>query len=68
MERIIRITEIQEILGVSSSQLWRMEKEDRLPARVKISKRAVGWRKSDIEEWIANRPDAEIARSKTSLK
>ncbi|WP_138430918.1 helix-turn-helix transcriptional regulator [Fodinibius saliphilus] len=68
MDRIIRPSELQDILGVTSSTLWRMEKEGRLPARIKISERAVGWRKSDIEEWIANRPDADITRSKTALK
>lgn len=68
MERIIRPVELQDILGVTASTIWRMERDGRLPARIKISKRAVGWRESDIEEWIQNRPEAEIARYQNSSK
>jgi len=57
--RIIRKPELAKILSVSEQTLWRMEKQGELPARIKISKRTVGWRESEIEEWLNNRPTVE---------
>lgn len=57
--RIIRPTELAEMLSVSRVTLWRMEKEGRLPRRRKIAARAVGWLESDIKEWLEERPFVE---------
>lgn len=49
---IIRPAELARILSVSRATLWRMEKRGVLPPKITISKRAVGWKQSDIEAWI----------------
>lgn len=54
--RIIRKPELAKMLSVSKQTLWRMEKRGELPSRIQISKRTVGWRESDIKEWLNNRP------------
>jgi len=56
MKKIIRPKDLCEILSVSRTTLWRMEKEDCLPNRRQFSKRSVGWLESDIEEWMKSRP------------
>lgn len=53
--KIIRPTELSELLSLSLVSIWRMEKRGELPPRIKISKRAVGWRESDIEAWLNER-------------
>ncbi len=59
--RIIRANELAELLSVSITTIFRMYKNGDLPPKVKISKRAVGWTESDIEEWIQERTiDKEI--------
>lgn len=57
--KIIRPTELAEMLSISKVTLWRMEKNGELPPRKKISERAVGWLESDIAEWLENRPLAD---------
>ncbi|MBP3193786.1 helix-turn-helix transcriptional regulator [Natronogracilivirga saccharolytica] len=49
---IIRPNELCKMLAVSRSTLWRMENVGRLPDRVKIGPRTVGWYNTDIEEWL----------------
>lgn len=55
LNRIVRPKELSQLLGISKVTLWRMEKEGKLPARIKISDRAVGWTESSINEWIKNK-------------
>jgi predicted DNA-binding transcriptional regulator AlpA len=50
--RIIRPSELSEMLGVSVQTIWRMEKRGELPERVKISKRSIGWRSDEISEFV----------------
>lgn len=57
--RFIRPAELAEMISVSKSTLWRMEKEGELPPRRKISKRCVGWVESDILKWLQNLPVAD---------
>lgn len=57
--QIIRPTELAEILSVSKQTLWRMENRGELPKRVKISKRAVGWLASDIQEFLNSKKEPE---------
>ncbi|MBO6622466.1 MAG: AlpA family phage regulatory protein [Balneola sp.] len=52
---VIRPKALSKILSVSLPTLWRMEQRGDLPKRVSISERAVGWLKSDIEEWLESK-------------
>lgn len=54
-ERIIRSKEVQEITGLSRTTIWRLERAGKFPARVALSSSIVGWRSSDIIQWIATR-------------
>ena len=56
--KIIRPTQLANQLGVSKSTLWRLEKSGELPKRVTISERIVGWRESDIEEWLEKKQNS----------
>ncbi len=49
---IIRPGQLSKLIGVSKVTIWRMEKSGDLPPRVQIGQRLVGWRTSDIDEWI----------------
>lgn len=61
MNRIIRPTELRQILGVSASTLWRMQKSGALPRPFKLGlgARAVGWKSRVIEDWIESRSNNE---------
>jgi predicted DNA-binding transcriptional regulator AlpA len=54
-ERIIRSKEVQELTGLSRTTIWRLERSGKFPARVPLSSSIVGWRSSDITQWITTR-------------
>lgn len=56
-EQILRFPDVHELCGVSRSTTWRLEKDGKFPRRISIGPRAVGWRKSQILEWIKSRND-----------
>jgi len=53
-DRIVRLPEVLEVTKSSKPTIYRMIQEGRFPRQVQISSRSVGWRWSDIENWLAN--------------
>ena len=49
-DRIVRPTEARRVFGVSRATLWRMQKRGDIPAPLRISRGAVGWRASTIAD------------------
>ncbi|HIJ25788.1 MAG: AlpA family phage regulatory protein [Gammaproteobacteria bacterium] len=54
-ERIVRAKELQELTGLSRTTLWRMERKGEFPDRVPLSGSSVGWRYSEVMEWMRTR-------------
>lgn len=52
MEKLIRPKELSKKLGVSIPTLYRLMKSPEFPDRIRISSQAVGFRESEISEWI----------------
>ena len=57
-DRIIRLPELLAITGVSASSILRWERTGTFPCRILIGDRSVGWRYSQIADWIASRNTA----------
>jgi prophage regulatory protein len=51
----LRLPKVKHYTGLSTSTIWRLEREEQFPRRIRIGKRAVAWLKSDIKHWIENR-------------
>ena len=54
--RVVRVSELTALLGISRSTLWRWERNGSLPAKVRYGPNTVGWPASLIEEWLESRP------------
>jgi prophage regulatory protein len=54
-DRILRDAEVGAQTGTSRTTRWRLIKRNQFPAPVKISENAIGWRESEIQEWIRSR-------------
>ena len=54
----IRASQLKAITGLSTTTIWRLEKNGEFPKRRKISRGAVGWVKSEVEEWASSRQNA----------
>jgi prophage regulatory protein len=56
-DRIVRIDEVALILGISKPTVIRWVESGFFPKPIKIGPRAVGWRASVIEAFIASREE-----------
>ena len=52
-DRMLRIDEVVGVVGLSKSVIYKRIKAGDFPPGLQISTRAVAWRQSDIESWIA---------------
>jgi len=57
-DSLIRWEEVQKMVGISRTSVWRLEKDGEFPKRRHISKRAVGWSQHEIQKWLESRPQA----------
>jgi prophage regulatory protein len=55
-DRYLREPEVQQLTGLSRTTRWRLERSDKFPKRRQLSDNAVGWRLSEISEWLSARP------------
>lgn len=53
-ERILRLAEVEALCGLKKSTIRRQELAGEFPKRVQISQRNVGWKLSDLREWLEN--------------
>ena len=58
LDRLMRLEEVLSYTGLSRSELYRQIQEGTFPRPVRVGKRAVRWRESEVVEWIAERPRA----------
>ncbi len=57
IDRIVREKERANLTSISRSQAWKLEQKNLYPKRVHLSgNRSVGWKLSELIEWVANRP------------
>lgn len=65
-DKLLRFPEIHSITSLSRSTIWRMEREEKFPKRVKIGGRCVGWLQSEIKQWLSACPRHSI-KSETKM-
>ena len=54
-QKIHRRPEVERLTGLSRSTIYAMISDGTFPRPVRLGKRAVGWRESDIAAWLAER-------------
>ena len=55
-DRIFRLPEVLARTGLGRSTLYSMVERGEFVRPVRLGVRAVGWRESDLAEWMAARP------------
>lgn len=71
LDPLIRQRDLPAIVGLSRTQIWRLRtgrSPGGFPAEVQITPTIIGWRLSDIEEWLASRPyvDADASEAEAA--
>ena len=58
-DRLLTRQEVQDKCRISCSTIYRLRSEGRFPLPVRVGDRAVRWKESEIDTYLANRPRAE---------
>jgi prophage regulatory protein len=53
---LLRIGAVMHTTGLGRSTIYRLITAGDFPAPIRISTRAVAWRRTDVESWTAARP------------
>lgn len=53
-DRIIRLKEVLQKTGLTRSTLYRKVAARTFPRQIAISTRCMGWRQSDLDDWLRN--------------
>ncbi|NIY92580.1 helix-turn-helix transcriptional regulator [Vibrio diazotrophicus] len=68
-DRIVRERERLALTSLSRSHTWKLEQQNLFPRRIKLSgSRSVGWRLSELTEWIENRPRVDSSSTSEADK
>ena len=54
-DRILRIKELEQKVGLKKTAIYVLMKAGEFPKPVKLSERARGWRESEADAWISRR-------------
>lgn len=54
-KRVIRKPELLQMVALSDATIWRLEKADKFPKRIKLGGNSIGWFEHEIELWFDQR-------------
>lgn len=54
--KIIGRKDMLELVNLSYTTIWRMERCGKFPSRKQLSARRVGWFQSEVMQWLHTRP------------
>ena len=57
--QILRTKQVLALLGIGRTTLWRWARKGLIPKAVRLGPRAVGWRQSDLQQWLDQLPTVE---------
>ncbi len=49
--QLLRVKDVEQELGISRTTIWRLVKAGVFPPPLRITSKAIAWRRSDIEAW-----------------
>lgn len=57
---ILRLASVNAITGIARSTIYKLMSEGSFPRPIKLTSRAVGWRRGDIEAWLDARAQSAL--------
>lgn len=52
MNPVLRIEEVMARTGLSRSMIYKLQAANDFPSSIQLGERAVGWRQTDVEQWV----------------
>lgn len=56
--QLLTVTDVCKLLRISKPTLWRLRRSGGFPDPTTVTERIFGWRRWEIEEWLASRPSS----------
>lgn len=56
--RVYRLKEVCALIKLSPASIYRLIEAEAFPKPIRIGVKAVAWRETDLEEWLASREAA----------
>jgi prophage regulatory protein len=53
--QILKLLQVSGLTGISRSTIYSLMQRGHFPQSVKLTERRVGWRSTDIDDWIKSR-------------
>ena len=60
-DSVLRKPDVESITGLDRTTIDRLESRGEFPRRIKLSTRAIGWKASEVEQWLHSRRQPELA-------
>lgn len=54
--QLLTVTDVCKMLRISKPTLWRLRRSGDFPDPTTVTERIFGWRRWEIDEWLASRP------------
>ncbi len=54
-KRILGRGDLTPMVGLCYATIWKLMKQGKFPQSIKLSEKRVGWRASEVEEWLESR-------------
>lgn len=54
--QLLTVTDVSKLLRISKPTLWRLRRSGDFPEPTPVTERVFGWRRWEIDEWLASRP------------
>ena len=64
MERLIPRTEVQNMVGLSKSAIYRRLELGEFPRPLEVGAGSVRWKSSEIVDWIETRPRSKVREAR----
>lgn len=58
IDPILRRPDVLRVTGLSQASLYRLMGENQFPKPIKVTDNTVGWKQSEVVDWINDRPRA----------
>ena len=59
---LLRLQDVCTMIGISRSTIYALLAENRFPAPICVTRRAIRWHRTEIEQWVRSRPAARPPR------
>ena len=59
--RTLRLPEVLSYVGLSKSTVYGLMRRDDFPKPIRLARRAIAWRKDDLDAWIDARERVDLS-------